>query len=81
MYDLQSSVTIPKAMLKSALGALQTWKRASFFSIMLLIWLNISSRGFRSGEYGGKNNNRVPTWSLINCLTPSTVEGELRHYP
>ena len=32
MYDLQSSsVTIPKAMLKSALGALQTWKRASFF--------------------------------------------------
>ena len=73
MCDVQSSsVTIPKAMLKSALGALQTWKRASFFFIMLLIWLNTSSRGFRLGEYGGKNNNRALTWSSINCLAPST---------
>ena len=72
-YNFQSSsVTIPKAMPKSALGALQTWKRASVFFIMLLIWLNTSSRGFRSGEYGGKNNNRAPTWSSINCRAPST---------
>ena len=72
MCDLQSSsVTIPNAMLKSALGALQTWKRASFFFIILLIWLKTSSRGFRSGEYGGKNNNQTPAWSSINYLAPS----------
>ncbi len=61
MYEKQSFwVTIPKAIAKSALGALLVSKIRKFSFIMFLTWLNTSSRGLRSGEYGGRTINFAP---------------------
>ena len=73
MYEWQSSlVTMANASESSALGILLTSKRLLFFFNIPFTLLNTSSRGFRSGEYGGRNSRRAPTWSTIMSEMAST---------
>ena len=60
-----SVVTMANASVSSALGMLLTSKRLLFFFNIPFTLLNTSSRGFRSGEYRGRNSRRTPTWSTI----------------
>ena len=55
MYPTQSwVVTIPKAIANNTLVAVLAWNSPSFALMMLLTWLNNSSNGIKSGEYGGR---------------------------
>ena len=63
---------MPNAIARNTLGALHARNSASFCFMMPLILLKTSSVGLRSGEYGGRNSNRAPTWLSIKSVTPST---------
>ena len=62
------------------LGELHTWKMLSFSFRSCFTLPNTGSRGFKSGEYGGRKTSLAPVFS-INRTTGATrwVNGRIVH--
>ena len=77
------------AIASSVLGWVHTWNTSSFAFIMLFTSLKTSSRGIRSGEYGGRNTTlafalvsiKFTTWSRWWIAQLSMITTEWLLFP